>query len=236
MKTRLIGSTAGPSSPRRASSEWMSARPTRPLPSANGWIVSNCAWTSPARIRAGCRPSDAYVARSASSPSTADAGGGTKAASSGFHSLPPSQVCTVRGPMPGCSGNRVRCRSTMPFTVIVLPWAASVTAWRSVAMVWATSRALTLKPSMAVPVAAVAVVAAVAAVAANSARATCCGATRMPSIRADPMASERSRKPAARSRLTVAVPRSARILASMAVARESRSLGRAGGLAASGSG
>jgi hypothetical protein len=37
--------------PRRVSTVWINARPTRPFPSVKGWIVSNWAWTMPAWTR-----------------------------------------------------------------------------------------------------------------------------------------------------------------------------------------
>ena len=39
-----IGGTKRRARPRRRRMTWMSARPVRPLPSANGWMVSNWAW------------------------------------------------------------------------------------------------------------------------------------------------------------------------------------------------
>ena len=43
--TRLMGSAAPVRSPRRASTIWMSIRPTRLLSTTKGWSVSNWAWT-----------------------------------------------------------------------------------------------------------------------------------------------------------------------------------------------
>jgi len=54
--TTLIGRTTVGVRPRRVRTVWISARPTRPLPSANGWIVSNWAWVSAAWISGACRP------------------------------------------------------------------------------------------------------------------------------------------------------------------------------------
>ena len=52
-RVNLIGGTYAGARPRRRSTTWTSARPVRPLPSANGWMVSNCAWTRAAGISGG---------------------------------------------------------------------------------------------------------------------------------------------------------------------------------------
>ena len=44
------------STPLAQSRKVMRSRPTRPLPSRNGWMVSNWAWTSAARTRIGSGP------------------------------------------------------------------------------------------------------------------------------------------------------------------------------------
>ncbi len=46
-----IGTVTFRVTPRRRSIEWIDARPVRPLPSGNGWIVSNCAWARAAWTR-----------------------------------------------------------------------------------------------------------------------------------------------------------------------------------------
>ena len=56
-------------------------RPTRPFPSRNGWIVSNCAWATPAWTRAGSGPGSwRNRSRSPRDSSISCGGGGTKLA------------------------------------------------------------------------------------------------------------------------------------------------------------
>ena len=88
-------------SPRR-STVWISARPVRPLPSMNGWMVSNCAWAIAARTTGLPSVAVRKRARSSTSRSTSPGGGGTKSARSGLHPGPPTQFCSVRRPLGRC--------------------------------------------------------------------------------------------------------------------------------------
>lgn len=71
-------------SPRRRSTRWISPRPVRPLPSANGWMVSNCACASAAWATAGSESSLQNAHRSSIRPGTSSGGGGTNAAEHGL--------------------------------------------------------------------------------------------------------------------------------------------------------
>ncbi len=69
----------------------MSARPVRPLPSTNGWMVSNCAWAIAACATGGSASPLQNSQRSSIRPDTLAAGGGTKLAAHGLKLLPPIQ-------------------------------------------------------------------------------------------------------------------------------------------------
>ena len=70
-------------------------RPVLPLPSKNGWIVSNCAWISPALMTTGIS-SSVWInfSRSASAQCISVTGAGTKLAVLGF--VPPIQFWLLR--------------------------------------------------------------------------------------------------------------------------------------------
>ena len=71
-------------------------RPTLPLPSKKGWIVSNCRWARAIRTSVGSPSSRAWrkSSRSPMHPCTALRGGGTKVALPGL--VPPIQFCDRR--------------------------------------------------------------------------------------------------------------------------------------------
>ena len=69
----------------------MSARPTRPLPSTKGWIVSNWACAIAAWATAGSESSLQKAHRSLTRPATASGGGGTYWAEQGLKVVPPIQ-------------------------------------------------------------------------------------------------------------------------------------------------
>ena len=72
----------------------MRQRPTRPLPSPNGWMISNCAWAI-AACATGERSSRFMKRqRSRRSGSTCSCGGPTYSASAG--EVPPIQLGSVR--------------------------------------------------------------------------------------------------------------------------------------------
>ena len=91
--TTLTG--GGTVSARRCeSTQPMSTRPIRPLPSPKGWIDSNCAWTTEAWVTGSRYSSLAKDTRSSMRPPISSGGGGTNAASRG--EVPPTQDCSVR--------------------------------------------------------------------------------------------------------------------------------------------
>ena len=76
----------------------MSRRPTRPLPSRNGWMVSNCTWARAALTRIGSWASWRNLSRLPIAAATSVGGGGTNRALPGR--VPPSQFW-VRRNSPG---------------------------------------------------------------------------------------------------------------------------------------
>src|SRR5690606_9421495 len=75
----------------------MSRRPTRPLPSRKGWMVSNWACASPTWIRGGRpAPSCRNLSRSDRAPGTSCGGGGTKVALARVQPPGPIQFWLVR--------------------------------------------------------------------------------------------------------------------------------------------
>ena len=85
---------------------WISARPVLPLPSTNGWIVSNCACATAACTTPGRSSVLQNEQRSAMRSSTNSHGGGTYAAEQGLWELPPIQFCSCRN-LPPYDSTRV---------------------------------------------------------------------------------------------------------------------------------
>ncbi len=94
-------------SPWPRSIAWINARPVRPLPSGNGWIVSNCAWAIAACASTGRSSRPANRTRSSISSGTDSWCGGMKSAWCGPNEVPPIQTCSSRQ-RPAISG----CSST----------------------------------------------------------------------------------------------------------------------------
>ena len=63
----------------------MRARPTRPLPSANGWMVSNCTWAMAAWMRGGRSSRSQNRQRSSRRRGSWSSGGGTRLPRKGSH-------------------------------------------------------------------------------------------------------------------------------------------------------
>ena len=88
-------------------------RPTRPLPSRNGWIVSNCAWARPTVTRTGrSSPSWRNSSKLWSASRIAGTGGGTNVACEIGAPSGPTQFCVERNspglrlaPRPPCSSS-----------------------------------------------------------------------------------------------------------------------------------
>ena len=131
----------------------MSTRPTRPLPSANGWISSNCGVRDGGladrdRGRSGWRT----VTRSSRRPGRSSGGGVTRWASNG--EVPPIHPCSVRTTPTWRDGVglpviSVRCHRHRPSTVsgpACASSSASVTAARLAATHAAADRALVALP------------------------------------------------------------------------------------------
>jgi hypothetical protein len=81
----------------------MRARPTRPLPSAKGWMVSNCAWAMAAWTTGARSVRFMNATRSPMRSFTRSGAGGTKSARPGLNALPPIQFWRSRS-LPAISG------------------------------------------------------------------------------------------------------------------------------------
>ena len=75
MSTLTGGGNATPS--RWASTQPMRTRPTRPLPSPKGWMLSNCACRTAAWVTGSSADELANATKSAMSAGTSSGGGGT---------------------------------------------------------------------------------------------------------------------------------------------------------------
>ncbi len=123
--------------PRRVSTVWINARPTRPFPSVKGWIVSNWAWTMPTWTRGACTEPLRYSTRSSISSGTSSGGGGTKSADSGCQLEPPIQFCTRRSPWCSSSGSSAAWSCSTSATVTASAAARASPALRRTVMLLA---------------------------------------------------------------------------------------------------
>ena len=132
---------------------WRRTRPVRPLPSMNGWMVSNCAWTIAAFAIAFTSSRWAKATRSSRQASMRLGTGGTNSAPCGLYGVPPTQTCSFLisppndspvGPISASctaqirrldtSGGREsakRMAATFPWTMRALAGASSVSSARA---------------------------------------------------------------------------------------------------------